>query len=144
MRVAEEREFATHDGTTLFYRHWPASGHPAERRAIVLFHRGHEHSGRLQHLVDELRLDDYALFAWDARGHGRSPGARGDSPSFGASVKDIDAFVRHLETEHAIAPAQIAVVAQSIAAVLVATWVHDYARSEERRVGKGWMSGRVR
>ena len=127
MRVAEEREFTTHDGTTLFYRYWPALGESAAQRAVVLFHRGHEHSGRLQHIVDELGLADYAMFAWDARGHGRSPGARGDSPSFGASVKDVDAFIRHLETGHAIAPGEIAIIAQSMAAVLVTTWVHDYA-----------------
>ena len=30
----------------------------------------------------ELGLPEYAMFAWDARGHGRSPGPRGDSPSF--------------------------------------------------------------
>ncbi len=77
MRAAQENHFITHDGTELFYRHWPAAG-PADK-AIVLFHRGHEHSGRLQHVVDELGLDDFACFAWDARGHGKSPGARGDS-----------------------------------------------------------------
>jgi len=33
-----------------------------------MFHRGHEHSGRLAHLVDELDLPDCDFFAWDARG----------------------------------------------------------------------------
>ena len=70
MRPAEERTFKTHDGEELFYRRWPAAS--AADRAIVIFHRGHEHSGRLQHIVDELGLDDFDLFAWDARGHGRS------------------------------------------------------------------------
>jgi alpha-beta hydrolase superfamily lysophospholipase len=129
MRAAQEREFTTHDGTTLFYRYWPAAASAGEPRAIVLFHRGHEHSGRLQHVVDELALEDYAMFAWDARGHGRSPGARGDSPSFAASVKDVDSFIRHIAREHAVAPERIAVIAQSMAAVLVATWAHDYAPS---------------
>ena len=49
-RVAEERTFRTHDGVDLFYRHWPATATPA-RGAILLFHRGHEHSGRMAHLV---------------------------------------------------------------------------------------------
>ena len=127
MRVAQEKEFVTHDGTALFYRHWPRADGAAAERAVVLFHRGHEHSGRLQHVVDELGLDDYAMFAWDARGHGRSPGARGDSPSFAASVKDVDTFVRHIAAEHGIASGNIAVIAQSVGAVLAATWAHDYA-----------------
>ena len=83
-RAVEEKEFTTHDGTKLFYRHWPAVAQSAKPRAIVLFHRGHEHSGRLVHIVEELGLDDFAMFAWDARGHGRSPGERGDSPSLAA------------------------------------------------------------
>jgi alpha-beta hydrolase superfamily lysophospholipase len=31
---------------------------------MVLFHRGHEHSGRLQHIVDELAMPDTAFYAW--------------------------------------------------------------------------------
>src|SRR5262245_48352214 len=126
MRTAEEKTFATHDGAELFYRYWPATA-SGPRRAIVLFHRGHEHSGRLQHIVDELDLPGYAMFAWDARGHGRSPGERGDSPSFAASVKDVDAFVRHVASAHGFALEDIAVLAQSVGAVLVSTWAHDYA-----------------
>jgi len=127
MRSAAEHTFVTHDGTELFYRCWPATNPHTPARAIVLLHRGHEHSGRLQHVVDELELPEYTMFAWDARGHGRSPGARGDSPSFSALVKDLDRFVRHITTVHAILPENIAVIAQSVAAVLTATWVHDYA-----------------
>ena len=68
-RTSREADFITHDGETLFYRHWPATG-PRCRGAIVLLHRGHEHSARVAHLVDELDLPDFAFFAWDARGHG--------------------------------------------------------------------------
>jgi alpha-beta hydrolase superfamily lysophospholipase len=126
MRAAEERFFTTHDQVELFYRHWPAQS-GTDKKAVVIFHRGHEHSGRLQHIVDELKLDDTAMFAWDARGHGRSPGARGDSPSFATSVKDIDTFVRHIAVAHDILLGSIVVIGQSVGAVLVATWAHDYA-----------------
>ena len=125
-RVAQERTFRTHDGVDLFYRHWPATAAPA-RGAIVLFHRGHEHSGRMAHLVDELGLPDFDFFAWDARGHGRSPGARGDSPGIPASVRDVQTFADHIVAEHGIAVEDIAVVAQSVGAVLAAAWAHDYA-----------------
>jgi alpha-beta hydrolase superfamily lysophospholipase len=126
-RVAEEKQFTTHDGTSLFYRRWPALAPTSPPKAIVLFHRGHEHSGRLQHIVDELGLGEFAMFAWDARGHGRSPGERGDSPSFAASVKDVDTFVRHVSETHGVAMEDITVIAQSVGAVLVSTWAHDYA-----------------
>ena len=127
MRLAELLRFRTHDGVELVYRHWPATAHTSAKRAVVMFHRGHEHSGRLQHLADELDLPDTDLFGWDARGHGLSPGERGDSPSFAASVKDVDTFIRHVSAQHGIAMENIAVLAQSVGAVLAATWAHDYA-----------------
>lgn len=129
MRQGQDYTFSTHDGVSLYYRHWPAlaplPGQP--RRAIVLFHRGHEHSGRIAHLVDGLNLPEFDFFAWDARGHGQSPGERGDSPSFGTSVRDIQTFTDHLCQEHKLKFENMAVIAQSVGAVIAATWVHDYA-----------------
>lgn len=81
MHHNSHHQFITHDGTTLFYQRWAAAHQPA-KKAIVLFHRGHEHSERMAHLVEELNLPDFDFFAWDARGHGQSPGERGDAPSF--------------------------------------------------------------
>lgn len=125
-RQVLERSFATHDGVQLFYRHWPCR--TAERRGcVVMFHRGHEHSGRMAHVADELDLPDFDVFAWDARGHGRSPGERGYSPSFAASVRDVQTFIEHIRDTYGIAEADMAILAQSVGAVLVATWAHDYA-----------------
>ncbi|MDQ6432785.1 bifunctional alpha/beta hydrolase/class I SAM-dependent methyltransferase [Mesorhizobium sp. LHD-90] len=123
---AIERTFSTHDGAELFYRYWPAAS-AEPKGAVILFHRGHEHGGRMAHLVDELEMPDHAFYAWDARGHGRSPGERGYSPSFAASVRDIDSFMSEIRDKDSFAEADIAVVAQSVGAVLAATWVHDYA-----------------
>jgi alpha-beta hydrolase superfamily lysophospholipase len=126
LRPVRESIFRTHDGADLFYRHWPATG-GRRRGAVLLFHRGHEHSARMAHLVDELDLPDFDFFAWDARGHGRSPGQRGFSPSFGTSVRDVQTFVDHVCQAHGLKPEDLHVVAQSVGAVLVATWAHDYA-----------------
>ena len=124
-RAVSEHRFITHDGVDLFYRHWPAIG---ERRgAVVMFHRGHEHSGRLAYLVDELGLSEFDFFAWDARGHGHSPGERGFSPSLGTSVRDVQTFMHHIRDRHGIEQQDIAVLAQSVGAVLISTWAHDYA-----------------
>lgn len=135
MRTAEYHTFLTHDDVALSYRYWPALasepgllGHEADPpKAIVLFHRGHEHGGRSAHLVDELKLPDYAFFAWDARGHGLSPGERGASPSVGTNVRDIQTLMAHIQQQYGISESNIAVIAQSVGAVLAASWVHDYA-----------------
>lgn len=110
--------------TTLFYRAWLP---PDARKAVVLVHRGHEHSGRLVDVVDELALPDTAVFAWDARGHGRSPGDRGYAPSFSRIVKDLDVFVRYVSQHHGIPIEEMVVLGHSVGAVTVATWVHDFA-----------------
>ena len=124
-RQVKECTFVTHDGVELFYRHWPSQ--TPTRGAIVIFHRGHEHSGRIAHLADELDLPEFDVFAWDSRGHGRSPGPRGDSPSFGASVRDVQCFIDHIRDTYGIAHQDMAVLAQSVGAVVVSTWAHDYA-----------------
>jgi alpha-beta hydrolase superfamily lysophospholipase len=124
-RTCSERTFVTSDGVELFYRHWPAARE--SRGTIVLLHRGHEHSGRVAHLVDELALPGFDFFAWDARGHGRSPGERGYSPSLARSVRDVDEFVAEAMRVSRQPLENVAIVAQSVGAVLAATWLHDYA-----------------
>src|SRR5687767_13109468 len=124
-RTATEHKFQASDGVYLFYRAWsPAK---ESRRAIVLFHRGHEHSGRWQEFINRIALDDMWFFAWDARGHGRSPGERGYAECFGRMVRDADEFARHLSTQFQIPIENMAVVGQSVGAVLATAWVHDYA-----------------
>ena len=127
VRSCRETSFRTSDDTELFYRVWPPTDEDRPRRAVVLFHRGHEHSGRWQDFVDRVDLQDCWFFAWDARGHGRSPGERGYAESFGQLVHDADEFVRHVCDEHEMSMSDIAIVGQSVGAVLAATWVHDYA-----------------
>ena len=120
-----ENSMESWDGSNLFYRGWL----PREQatKAVILFHRGHEHSGRWGDVIGKLDLPDTAHFAWDARGHGRSPGQRGHAPSFGALVRDVDAFVRHVSDAYGIPYESIIVLAQSIGGVVVSAWVHDYA-----------------
>src|SRR5256885_6351407 len=120
-----ETFFDSWDGAQLFYRAWIPGG-PTEK-ALLLFHRGHEHSGRWSEFVETLGLNDVAIFAWDARGHGRSMGERGSADNFGTLVKDVDAFVRHVRDHHGFALENMIVLAHSVGAVAVAAWVHDYA-----------------
>ena len=124
-RQASEHSFRSWDGTELFYRAWLPE--QSITRAVILFHRGHEHSGRWQDVVDKLDLPDFAVFAWDARGHGRSPGERGYAEHLGVLVWDVEAFVGHVSRQYGIPVENIVVFAHSVGSVLAATWVHDYA-----------------
>jgi alpha-beta hydrolase superfamily lysophospholipase/SAM-dependent methyltransferase len=128
--TSHEAGFDTHDGTRLFYRAWqpdqPRAG--TAPRALVLLHRGHEHSGRVDALVQDLGFSGDWAFAWDARGHGHSPGERGAAPSFATLVQDLDNFVSHLSATYGVAVQDMQLVANSVGAVIAATWLHDYAR----------------
>ena len=96
-------------------------------KAVAIFHRGHEHSGRTTHVADGLADDSLSYFAWDQRGHGRSDGERGDAPSMGRLIADVDEFVAHIEQRFGFETQNLAVIAQSVGAVLVSAWLHDYA-----------------
>lgn len=120
-----EGTFPTRDGTELFYRSWRPRAD--SNRALILIHRGHEHSGRLDELFRDLQLEDFWAFAWDARGHGKSPGERGCAPSFDCLVKDLDEFVKFVSQKHSIPAENMAIVSNSVGGVIASAWVHDYA-----------------
>jgi alpha-beta hydrolase superfamily lysophospholipase/SAM-dependent methyltransferase len=129
IRADTESGFNSFDGTRLFYRYWtPTTARDdGTQRALIFLHRGHEHSGRVRSLVERLAGASDWAFAWDARGHGFSPGERGDAPGFDALVQDLDVFIAHIEKTHGIAPENMLIVANSVGAVTAATWLHDYA-----------------
>jgi alpha-beta hydrolase superfamily lysophospholipase/SAM-dependent methyltransferase len=123
--IVSEHTVVMSDGAELFYRAWLPVG--PVKQAVLLFHRGHEHSGRWQETVEALGLEDTAVFAWDARGHGRSAGERGSAESFARVIKDVDEFVHHLTETHGLAHEDMIALGHSVGAVAVAAWVHDYA-----------------
>lgn len=125
-RQPNEQHFASWDDSELFYRHWPATQADRRHQAVILFHGGHEHSGRFQELVDRLEQPCH-VFAWDARAHGRSPGKRGYARHFMDFVRDADVFVRHIEAVHGIQLEDMAILGHSVGSVIAATWVHDFA-----------------
>ena len=117
-----ERSFASWDGAELFYRAWLPAG--TARGALLLLHRGHEHAGRWQEVVERLALPDLAVFAWDARGHGRSAG---ENFGFDTLVRDLEAFAAHLAAAHGIARRDMALIANSVGAVIAGAWLRAYA-----------------
>ena len=75
----------TADGTLLLTRHWPAdeaeaggawAGRPWA--SVLLVHGLGEHSGRYEHVGDQLAAAGIDAFGYDHRGNGGSEGRRGD------------------------------------------------------------------
>lgn len=120
-----EHMLTLRDGTELFYRAWLPN--VPTTKALLLFHRGHEHSGRWEETVAALGLDDVAVFAWDQRGYGRSSGPRSSAPNLATVIRDAEEWSRHLAVAHGIKLEDTVVLAHSVGAVIAAAWVHDYA-----------------
>ncbi len=90
--------FRTADGLTLATRRWMPHDRP--RAAVVVLHGLAEHSGRYAHVAAHLMLHDYAVYAFDLRGHGRSEGEpRAYAESFDRYVDDIALYLSHVHDD---------------------------------------------
>ena len=117
-------EFETWDGLKLFHRTWPSL--KSAHKAIVLFHGGHEHSGRFHELVERLGRENTTYFAWDARGHGRSPGPRGYARSLHDVTHDVDVFLQHLSRIHGLSLPHTVFLGHSVGSLTVIAYVREY------------------
>ena len=87
-----EGSFVTPDGVSLYYQCWV----PANRRAravLVNLHGLGDHSGLYPSLAAHFPLRDIALYAYDMRGNGRSPGQRAYVRSWHVYLDDLHAFL---------------------------------------------------
>jgi acylglycerol lipase len=73
-----------------FGREWEPADAPSA--VVALLHGLGEHSGRYEQLAGRFTDAGVAVGAIDLRGHGHSPGARGDT-RFALALQDIDALV---------------------------------------------------
>ena len=126
-RVVTKSKFTTFDNTELVYRAWEPEVETKSKKALIVLHRGHEHSGRLDDLINGIDAKDCWAFGYDGRGHGESPGPRGYADDFSHLIKDLDTFVDYISKEYGIDVNDMVLVANSVGAVIASSWVHDYA-----------------
>jgi alpha-beta hydrolase superfamily lysophospholipase len=79
------------DGLKLHANDW-SPGQPP-KAVVCLVHGLGEHSGRYAHVAQALNRAEYAVLAFDLRGHGQSGGPRGHTPSSEAFIEDIDCLL---------------------------------------------------
>jgi len=90
-----EFKFKTSDELQLFGQSWQPEDRP--RAAICLVHGMGEHSGRYGHVADRLTQAGYSVFAFDLRGHGKSLGPRGHTPSYRTLLNDINSLLNEVD-----------------------------------------------
>ncbi|MFC5530195.1 alpha/beta hydrolase [Cohnella yongneupensis] len=88
------------DGTDMYACAW----HPEQRtsaKAVVGFVHGMgEHMGRYVHVAEMLNADGYAVIGFDQRGHGRTSGKRGHTPSYESLFEGIDRMLAEAEASY--------------------------------------------
>lgn len=83
-----EFHWKSEDGLQLYGQGWQSCGAP--KAVVSLVHGLGEHSGRYAHVAETFNQAGYAVLTFDLRGHGKSEGPRGHTPSFEAFMCDID------------------------------------------------------
>ena len=91
MMKINELNLRTNDGTALYAQEW--SPDSTARGVVCVVHGLGEHGGQYVEVAESLVKQDIALVAIDLRGHGRSEGRRGHSPSYRALLDDVDTLL---------------------------------------------------
>ncbi|BAZ39343.1 alpha/beta hydrolase fold protein [Calothrix sp. NIES-4101] len=92
-----EGTFVGSGGFNLYYQAW----HPdKEIKAIIaIVHGLGGHSGLFTNAVQDLVSQNYAAYAFDLRGHGRSPGQRGHINSWAEFREDLHTFLIRIQEQ---------------------------------------------
>lgn len=96
-----EFTFRAADSVELNAQHWPVESPKAN---VAIFHGFGHHGGSFAEVAEHLNKAGYGVFAFDQRGHGRSPGKRGFITSFDNWVNDGHAFLAHITSQTASKP----------------------------------------
>ena len=86
----------------MYARGWAPQGQP--KAAIMLIHGHGEHVGRYDHVASALTEKGYAMLGFDLRGHGKSGGPRGHTPSYDVLLDDIASFSQQVDQRYAGLP----------------------------------------
>ncbi len=113
------------DGTSFYVQGWePDTGKP--KALIALIHGLGEHTGRYTHVAQVLTEAGYALVGFDLRGHGKSDGARGHSPSLDTYMQDIRQFFELLQQRYPHIPCFL--YGHSLGGLLALTYAIQYGK----------------
>lgn len=98
----EEGFFTGSGAIKLFCQSWlPDSDAKA---TVLIVHGGGDHSGRFGNVTDFLVPEKFAVYAFDWRGHGRSPGIRGHINNWRELRDDLQHFIKLVHEKHPAVP----------------------------------------
>jgi alpha-beta hydrolase superfamily lysophospholipase len=83
------------DGLKIYGQYWSPT---SPKAAMVLVHGMGEHSGRFKAYGEFLAEKGIAVLAYDHRGHGKSEGKRGHTPSYEILLEGVTDALKQIET----------------------------------------------
>ncbi|MDH3605638.1 MAG: lysophospholipase [Acidimicrobiia bacterium] len=95
--MSEARRETSRTGVQLATREWMPSGKP--RAGILIIHGLAEHSGRYEHVGEQLAGRGFAVQAFDQRGHGESQGDRVHIDAWDIYLDDVEDRLSALKFE---------------------------------------------
>jgi alpha-beta hydrolase superfamily lysophospholipase len=119
-----EGTFAGWDGTSLYYQVWAPS--PSRPRAVLVnLHGLGDHSGLYPNLASYIPGQDIALYAYDMRGNGRSPGQRAYLRSWREFRDDLGVFIGRVRKWEGDLP--LFLLGNSLGGLVVLDYAVDHA-----------------
>ncbi|QHG17789.1 alpha/beta hydrolase [Nostoc sp. ATCC 53789] len=123
-RIASRKEgtFQGVGGLDLYYQSWHPEG--KVRGILAIVHGLGAHSDRYSNVIQHLIPKQYAIYALDLRGHGRSPGQRGYINAWSEFREDLGAFLQLIQTQNPGCP--IFLLGHSLGGVIVLDYILRY------------------
>ena len=135
-----EGKFAGADSTDLYYQCWKPIDGP--RAVLAIVHGFGEHSGRYPNVVGHLVPRGYAVYGFDHRGHGRSPGKRGHINTWSEYRDDVRAFLQLIK-QHELTR-QVFLLGHSLGGLIVLEYVLRYPDGLKGVIASGPLLARAR
>lgn len=100
--IQDTFDIISRDGLKLHGQAWLPDGEP--EAVICLVHGLGEHIGRYHHVATYFASEGIAVFGMDLRGHGRSEGKKGHTPSYDLLLEDVEDLMKKARVEYIEAP----------------------------------------
>ncbi|MCC5637774.1 alpha/beta hydrolase [Nostoc sp. CHAB 5844] len=109
----------------LYYQSWKPTG--KVKAVLAMVHGLGGHSNKYNNIIQHLKPKQYAIYGFDMRGHGRSPGQRGYINSWAEFREDVRIFLALIQTQHPGCP--IFLLGHSLGSIVVLDYVLHYPQA---------------
>jgi alpha-beta hydrolase superfamily lysophospholipase len=117
-----EGEFKGFNDLKIYFQGWLPENKP--KSIIIIVHAFAEHSGRYKNIVNKLIPLNYAVYAHDLRGHGKSEGLKNYVDSMDQFVEDLKKFYDIIKEKSAKLP--IFMLGHSFGSLIIVYFTKKY------------------